>query len=182
MAAVAGGSAGSRLTASVSVAALDELCDSLESYVQVVVSGSLTNSVHKISGMPHGSVAATTSKTSPKPPEDPLVMYVVLRKDLDWPVGALMNQVCHLSTSVAWEAKQDTEAAFYFSEVEGQMITATLGADSQATLSKLADKLQAAGVPHKVWVEQPEGVAVGLATWPRRRSAVQAHFKGVKRF
>merc|ERR1712194_230267 len=110
-------------------------------------------------------------------PKDPLVMYVVLRKDLGWPVGALVNQACHATAKVAWEAKDDPESAIYFSEAEGQMTTHTMGAADSAQFNKLAEKLCDAGVPHKVWVEHPENVASSLATWPRRRSQVKKNIQ-----
>merc|ERR1719330_751015 len=113
---------------------------------------------------------------------DPLVMYVLVRKDLDWPMGALMNQACHACTAVAWEARNDPQAAAYFSETERQMITYSMGASDVAQMEKLAGKLQAAGVPHRVWTEQPEDVPTSLATWPRRKSEVQKCFNGIKRF
>ncbi|CAK0879837.1 unnamed protein product [Prorocentrum cordatum] len=113
---------------------------------------------------------------------DPLVMYVVLRQDLEWPTGALINQACHAVAAVAWEAREDPESVAYLSEVEGQMTTVTLGAPDGAQLAKLADKLSARGVPFRLWTEQPEHVTSALATWPRRRSAVQKLLKGFKRF
>eukprot|EP00440_Ansanella_granifera_P001837 gb/GFBE01001980.1/.p1 GENE.gb/GFBE01001980.1/~~gb/GFBE01001980.1/.p1 ORF type:complete len:154 (+),score=31.67 gb/GFBE01001980.1/:1-462(+) len=114
--------------------------------------------------------------------KDPLVMYVLVRRDLEWPVGALMNQVSHATAAVAWEAREDVQAAEYFNEVEGQMTTMTMGASEEAELRKVAQKLETAGFPFRLWVEQPEGVASALATWPRRRSEIQKCFKGIKRF
>lgn len=113
---------------------------------------------------------------------DPLVMYIVLRKDLDWPTGAIINQACHVSAAVAYDARDDPDAITYITEVEGQMNKATLGAKSEGELKSLAEKLSEAGIPHKLWIEQPEGVASALATWPRRRSQMQKLFKKFKRF
>lgn len=39
-------------------------------------------------------------------------------------------------------------------------------------LRTLAGKLEQAGVPHHLWIEQPEGYATCLATHPRPRSQV----------
>ena len=44
-------------------------------------------------------------------------------------------------------------------------------------LRALAAALSGAGVAHKLWVEQPEGVATCLATKPYRKADVAAHFK-----
>mmetsp|Transcript_133272 Transcript_133272/g.242778 ORF Transcript_133272/g.242778 Transcript_133272/m.242778 type:complete len:191 (+) Transcript_133272:144-716(+) len=125
-------------------------------------------------------ISATSMSDGAKP--DPLVMYIVLNKDLDWPTGAIINQACHVSAAVAYDAREDPDAIAYLTEVEGQMNKATLGAKSEGELKSLADKLSEAGVPHKLWIEQPEGVASALATWPRRRSQIQKLFKKFKRF
>eukprot|EP00747_Dinoflagellata_sp_TGD_P007958 gnl/TRDRNA2_/TRDRNA2_117587_c0_seq2.p1 gnl/TRDRNA2_/TRDRNA2_117587_c0~~gnl/TRDRNA2_/TRDRNA2_117587_c0_seq2.p1 ORF type:complete len:163 (+),score=43.36 gnl/TRDRNA2_/TRDRNA2_117587_c0_seq2:40-528(+) len=114
--------------------------------------------------------------------KDPLVMYVVLRKDLDWPMGAMVNQACHAASAVSWESREDPQAIAYLTQAEGQMTTVTMGAKDEAELQKAADRLKAAGIPYKVWVEQPEGVSSALATWPRRRSEMQKCFKGLKLF
>jgi len=47
----------------------------------------------------------------------------------------------------------------------------------EAQLSNLSAKLAAAGVLHKLWVEQPENYPTCLATKPYRRSDVAQHFK-----
>ncbi len=50
----------------------------------------------------------------------------------------------------------------------------------EAQLTNLAAKLQEAGVPHKLWIEQPENFPTCLATAPAPKSAVQQHFKKLK--
>ena len=44
-------------------------------------------------------------------------------------------------------------------------------------LRALSGALDAAGVAHKLWVEQPEAFATCLATKPYPKAAVAAHFK-----
>ncbi|CAE8602985.1 unnamed protein product [Polarella glacialis] len=85
----------------------------------------------------HGTAADKESSASAPVRKDPLVMYVMIRKDLDWPVGALMNQACHASSAVTWESREDTQAVDYFSEVEGQMTTMTMGAADEVELRKV---------------------------------------------
>eukprot|EP00913_Durusdinium_trenchii_P021138 g19862.t1 len=100
--------------------------------------------------------AAVTAKQNP---EDPLAVFVVLRKehDLDWPTGALINQACHACSAMAWEARDDEEAIAYFSQgAEGTMVKSTMGAKSQAELEGATQRLNEAGIPFKLWVEQPE--------------------------
>lgn len=168
---------------------LDELATALHQYAAVharnptsAPPSSLGPAVTKTHAL-----EASASPESSRPLEgnvakDPLIMYVVLRKDLDWPMGAIINQACHVSTAVTWESRDDPDAVLYFQQADGQMTTATLGVDGELSLTKLVDKLQRAGIPHKLWVEQPENIAVALATWPRRRSVAQKCFNGVKRF
>jgi peptidyl-tRNA hydrolase len=50
----------------------------------------------------------------------------------------------------------------------------------EAQLAALAGRLAEAGVRHKLWVEQPEGVPTCLATAPAPKAAVQPHFKKLK--
>lgn len=50
----------------------------------------------------------------------------------------------------------------------------------EAQLRSLADKLAAAGVPHKLWVEQPEDFATCIATAPLPKSQLQPHVKKLK--
>lgn len=50
----------------------------------------------------------------------------------------------------------------------------------ETQLLNLAQKLQEAGVQHKVWVEQPENFPTCIATAPHPKSEVQQHFKKLK--
>jgi hypothetical protein len=52
-----------------------------------------------------------------------------------------------------------------------------LEAPSADALLTLAAKLDVAGVAHKLWVEQPEGVPTALAAGPALKSALAPHFK-----
>ena len=48
---------------------------------------------------------------------------------------------------------------------------------SAAQLENTAAKLNQAGMRHRLWVEQPEGIPTALATMPYKRSVVQSYFK-----
>eukprot|EP00439_Symbiodinium_sp_Y106_P014710 s4133_g2.t1 len=112
-----------------------------------------------------GSKAGAASNSN-----DPLAVFVVLRKeprdrrfhtgislDLDWPTGAMINQACHACSAMAWEAREDEDAVNYFSEgLEGHMVKSTMGAKSKGELEDVTKKLEEAGIPYKLWVEQPE--------------------------
>ncbi len=47
----------------------------------------------------------------------------------------------------------------------------------ESQLRFLSQKLEEAGVKHKLWIEQPENYPTCLATKPYRRSEVGQHFK-----
>jgi len=97
-------------------------------------------------------------------------------------VGALINQACHACTAMAWDARGDEQAAAYFSEEEGQMVKYSMGAKVLGDLEKAAEQLDKAGLPYRLWVEQPENIPVCIATWPRRRSEFKKPLKGLSRF
>lgn len=54
------------------------------------------------------------------------------------------------------------------------------GAAGEAALRELSAALDAAGVQHKLWIEQPEGIPSCLATAPGRRGALKPHFAQFK--
>ena len=58
--------------------------------------------------------------------------------------------------------------------VHSQVVLEVKGEPQLRTLSAA---LEAAGVAHKLWMEQPENVATCLATKPYPKQAVVAHFK-----
>lgn len=51
---------------------------------------------------------------------DPIVQYIVLRRDLwaeqGWPLGPLIAQACHASVAALWLSKNDPESQQYVSE------------------------------------------------------------------
>jgi hypothetical protein len=55
-----------------------------------------------------------------------------------------------------------------------------LAGESEAQLRALAAALDAAGVGHHLWVEQPEGVPSALATAPGAKADLQQFFSGLK--
>ena len=47
----------------------------------------------------HDDVGERGEETSSSPAfSDPLVQYILLRKDLEWPTGAVVSQACHGET------------------------------------------------------------------------------------
>mmetsp|Transcript_8691 Transcript_8691/g.26149 ORF Transcript_8691/g.26149 Transcript_8691/m.26149 type:complete len:165 (-) Transcript_8691:22-516(-) len=114
--------------------------------------------------------------------DDPLVQYLVLRRDLQekeaWPLGALVAQGAHAAVAAVAEsiASEDT-AAYVAPDALGRMTKAVLEVKGEPQLTNLAAKLSEAGVKHHLWVEQPEAVPTCLATAPARKSLLRPHFK-----
>lgn len=64
--------------------------------------------------------ASTDTPTSKPAAYDPVVQYVVLRKDLwgpgfSWPLGSIVAQACHASSAAMWLSKDDSVTASYCS-------------------------------------------------------------------
>lgn len=135
-----------------------------------------------------------------------LIQYVVVRQDLDWPLGAVVAQGCHASVAaVAQGLEHDVEGTSEAAAADrrapapqnhdtwsytkqyvdsatnlAHMRKCVLGVKDLPALQKMAEKLQTAKVPHFLWQEQPENVPTCLATWPRPKPDIQKLFKGLK--
>mmetsp|Transcript_33698 Transcript_33698/g.103400 ORF Transcript_33698/g.103400 Transcript_33698/m.103400 type:complete len:169 (-) Transcript_33698:177-683(-) len=114
--------------------------------------------------------------------DDPLVQYLVLRRDLQetdaWPLGALIAQGAHAAVAaVARTWDTDETRAYVAPAALGSMTKAVLELKGEAQLRTLAAKLDAADVAHELWIEQPEDTPTCLATAPGRKSALAPHFK-----
>lgn len=68
-------------------------------------------------GIVHASAISTTTPTQV---QDPVVQYVVLRKDLwqelKWPLGSVAAQACHAATAVMWMNRNDEVTCQYLSD------------------------------------------------------------------
>ncbi|CAK9866889.1 unnamed protein product [Sphagnum jensenii] len=60
------------------------------------------------------------------------------------------------------------------------MTKVTLEVKGEIQIQNLSKKLEAAGITHKLWIEQPEDIPTCLATKPYPKSEVSAHFKNLK--
>lgn len=56
----------------------------------------------------------------------------------------------------------------------------TLEVKGETQLKNLAEKLEAASIQHKLWIEQPENIPTCLATRPYPKSKVASFFKKLK--
>ena len=113
---------------------------------------------------------------------DPLFQYIVLRRDLQeklgWPLGSLVAQAAHASVAAIASHAMDAETVAYIApDALRCMHKAVLEVKGEAQLASLAGRLEAAGIAHFVWIEQPENIATALATSPARKSALAPHFK-----
>lgn len=130
------------------------------------------------------ATSAVTEDAAAKPdqpePEDILVQYLVLRRDLwrelDWPLGSVIAQACHASTAALWLGRYKPESKAYCASID-TMTKVVLEVKGETQLRNLAEKLTVAEVAHKLWIEQPENFATCLATQPARRSEVSQYFK-----
>jgi peptidyl-tRNA hydrolase len=127
--------------------------------------------------------AAEAEEPEPDPSQQ-LVQYVVLRRDLwrslGWPLGPVVAQGAHAATAALSQAlAAGSEAAGRYCSAENLpgMRKVVLEVDDEAKLRALAGRLGAGGVAHWLWVEQPEGYATALATWPAPRGEVAPHVK-----
>ena len=105
-----------------------------------------------------------------------------------------MAQACHACVAAVWLQRDAAHTAAYCSpEALDSMHKARPGScacggahsgrqvvlevKGEAELRALAASLAAAGVAHKLWVEQPEGVATCLAAAPAPKETLQPHFR-----
>lgn len=56
----------------------------------------------------------------------------------------------------------------------------TLEVKGETQILNLSEKLSAAGIAHKLWIEQPENFPTCLATKPYPKSMVLPYFKKLK--
>merc|ERR1712223_27536 len=114
---------------------------------------------------------------------NPIVQYVVVRSDLmkslSWPVGALIAQACHASTSVMHLFYDHEDTQKYLRELDS-MHKIVLEVKDENELKKIDDKLTEGTIDHKLWIEQPENFPTCLAVRPYPKDQVQKFFKGLK--
>ena len=147
------------------------------------------------------TAASASDTTNPEDPALQLVQYLVLRRDLwrlgngsnaengavgtpsnplGWPLGPLVAQGAHAATAALTQAlSSGSEHARRYCSAEnvGSMRKVVLEVEDERRLRAMAERLAAAGVGHWLWVEQPEGYATALATWPAPRGEVAPHVK-----
>nr|CAB3488182.1 unnamed protein product [Digitaria exilis] len=133
------------------------------------------------------SPGAAGGEEGGKEAADVLVQYVVLRRDLadTWPLGSVVAQGCHAAVAAVWAHRDHPDTAAYcgpdnLDRMHKACSTVTLEVKGETQLKNLAEKLQAAGVRHKLWIEQPENIPTCIATAPCPKSQVSSFFKKLK--
>ncbi|ORY26337.1 hypothetical protein BCR39DRAFT_560593 [Naematelia encephala] len=93
-----------------------------------------------------------------KSKQSPLVMQIILRRDLetvhDWPIGPLLAQSAHAATAVLHLHAQDPNRHRL---------------PDEGALRSLAERLKQEQVGYHMWIEQPEDIPTAIALVPNRR-------------
>ncbi|KAH9944750.1 peptidyl-tRNA hydrolase II [Amylocystis lapponica] len=119
-------------------------------------------------------MATTSQNAAEMPGPQPLIMQIVVRRDLldteGWGVGPLMAQAAHASTAVIHETRERAETMAYLEDLKNMRKACITTAD-RASIERLSAMLSAGTppIPHHLWIEQPEGVPTCLALAPNRR-------------
>uniref|UniRef100_A0A7S4KYL5 peptidyl-tRNA hydrolase n=1 Tax=Paramoeba aestuarina TaxID=180227 RepID=A0A7S4KYL5_9EUKA len=136
--------------------------------------------------------------------ENPLVQYIVVRKDLlkkpfSWSNGAIVSNSCHASLAVIAENWSHENVQLYLKNhirdadttiLEGgepnsslfQMYKVVLAAQNEEELLKTQETLNKENINHHLWVEQPEGIPTALAVMPYRREFIAPFLKSLRLF
>ncbi|XP_054157085.1 putative peptidyl-tRNA hydrolase PTRHD1 [Oppia nitens] len=123
-----------------------------------------------------------------------LVQYIVVRGDLNWPVGALIGNSCHASvaaivsnlsssssTAANTAADADNDTVEYIKQLDS-MTKVVLKADSELELRQCCQKLDENNVKYYLWTEQPENIVTCLATIPKPRAVLKPLLSHLKLF
>ncbi|XP_058810043.1 putative peptidyl-tRNA hydrolase PTRHD1 isoform X2 [Phymastichus coffea] len=114
-----------------------------------------------------------------------IVQYVIVRKDLikalEWPVGAVIAQVCHACTAVTHLFHDDPHSQTYLSDLDN-MHTVVLEVPSEENLKTIHTTLTENNILHKLWIEQPENIPTCLVIKPYPKDSVHKYLKKLKLF
>ncbi|CAF1696978.1 hypothetical protein Bca4012_000496 [Brassica carinata] len=125
----------------------------------------------------------TNDENSAEKPDDVVVQYVVLRRDLidSWPLGSVVTQGCHASVAAIWSFRDDPVTLQYCDPQHiDSMHKVTLEVKGETQMMNLSEKLNSGGISHKVWMEHPENIPTCIATKPYPKSQVSPFFKKLK--
>jgi peptidyl-tRNA hydrolase len=128
-----------------------------------------------------------------KKQNQPIVQYIFLRRDLDWPAGAMAAQAAHVSVAAITQAvaSQDEAALAYVAPANlPHMTKYVYGVDDLAALEQVravwneliqstveqehpvdaTEQDKATALHSYWWMEQPENTPTAFGTWPVMRT------------
>ncbi|KAI0919020.1 hypothetical protein AcW1_003493 [Taiwanofungus camphoratus] len=114
--------------------------------------------------------------TDLEPPSQPLVMQIVVRRDLldreGWGIGPLMAQTAHATAAVLHETYNRLETQAYLNDLKNMRKVVLQTAD-RTSIERLSSLFSSSDppIPHHLWVEHPEDVPTCLALAPNRRES-----------
>jgi len=102
----------------------------------------------------------------------PVVQYIFVRRDLDWPTGAVAAQAAHASVAAIVQGRDDPATQYYTSPDQlPHMTKYVYGVDSVEELTRIQGEWESKfGNTYHLWMEEPEHVPTALATWPVERT------------
>lgn len=107
---------------------------------------------------------------------DPLIMYIIVDRSLEWGAGSIIAQCCHATAKAISTFRLDENVTEYLADVDA-MRKVVLQAKTADQLLALSQSLADSGLDHVKWIEQPENILVCLATKPIRKSTIGTVFK-----
>ena len=115
---------------------------------------------------------------------NPLVQYIVLRRDLkkmkNYNDGAIIAQACHASNAILYRTINDSLSQLYFNDLD-RMHKIILGIDgNEKELIELSELLKQNTIEHYLWIEQPENIPTALAVKPYWKKDVEEYFSKFK--
>ncbi|KAL7413589.1 peptidyl-tRNA hydrolase II domain-containing protein [Mrakia frigida] len=123
------------------------------------------------------SVSALTGPSSTD--KGPLRMQIIIRKDLDWPVGPLMAQASHAATAVLHFYREEESVKEYLEDLQGmrKLVYQTPTLDSLTAISSYLSSTTPP-IKHYLWTEQPENIPTALAIIPNRSKGAEGKHVG----
>ena len=112
-------------------------------------------------------------------PDATLVQYILIHRVKGYGVGALIAQGAHASSAALHLSREHADTISYLASLD-TMHKIILEGPSAEALRDTSAALAAAGITHKLWVEQPEGLVTALASAPRARGLLRPLFAAFK--
>lgn len=120
--------------------------------------------------------------SSPNPEKQGTILYLILRKDLDWPAGPMIVQGCHAVMQLQAQYHDHPMMVEYLSDLPN-MTKRSLGITADK-LDAFLNKLDDNNIIYSAWTEMPENIITAVALLPcyRNDSKVKNAIKGLKNY